>query len=100
MIVHTTVETFGSLEVFTKRNLTLDIASQSLPGFFWCDKLNSQGCGPFVSIHQALEHYILVVEQRRQARATSANVLPFIDPTNPPQGDLIKVDFVNRKRIS
>ncbi len=108
MIVHTNIETFGSLEIFKKRDLTLDVAAQELPGIYWCDIKHfptyAQGIGPFPSIHQALEHYIISKKQLRAAGPTMPQLVrpepPLVDPTVKFEGKLIQVDFVNRKRIS
>lgn len=96
MIAHSIVFQLGSLEVFRKRDLTLDISSSELPGFYWLDKHVTKEQGPFPSIHQAMEHYTVVEQQRR------SNVIPLrpiVDPTVKHEGKLIVVDFKARKRI-
>lgn len=57
-------------------------------GFYWRDKQVTV-CGPFASLYDALDDY------RTTVRARKNNVVEL-----KLGGDLINVDFVNKKRIS
>lgn len=100
MLIHNIIFKLGSLEVFTKRDITLGISAQGLPGIYWMDKHQVHGCGPFSSIYQAMEHYTIVVKQRREMTPIVALPPPTIVQSSRPSGDLIQVDFVNKRRTS
>lgn len=111
MIIPKIVHTLGSLEVFEKYNTDNDTNL----GFYWLDvkafPKYTMGFGPFMSLYQAVEHYTIALKQQKAAfqpaklTVVRDNPLPppalkFLDPTNKPQGRVIQVDFINKRRIS
>ena len=80
----------GSLEVYSKQIQTQHSTSINMvTGYFWKDAYNPYGFGPFPSIHQSLEHYIIATNQRKLAPPAAVK----------PVGEVIYVDFVKKCRI-
>jgi hypothetical protein len=107
MIIHQILLKEGALEVFTKR----DMVTNKYLGIFWVDHKiaphNPQGLGPFLSITQAMEHYVIAAKQHKQqllkprlvtADAPAAPVLMPVAET--PINNVIQVDFQAKRRIS
>lgn len=75
----------GSLEVYTTRT---NVFSATINGYYWKDQSATQGYGPFISIWDTMEHYKKIV--------TGGDALKTDEPS---QGQLIRVDFKNKKVV-
>lgn len=99
MYVCTLIDTVGNVELYTKRLLQ----SVDIIGIFWWDKYCITDHGPFPSVYDAMKHHVLILQERKAT--TRAPVQDFSDPyklkvvENKIPGDLIQVDFKNKKRV-
>lgn len=70
-------------------------------GFYWCDSFSTREFGPFKSVYDAMKDYTRVLDQRKITAAQTAG-MTFIGLGKSLNilGDIIMVDFKNKKRIS
>jgi hypothetical protein len=84
ILVHLIPE-LGGLQVYCFQT-TKEIVSNTDPKeIYWRDRDNPQGYGPFPTIYDALSHYKVLTSVRKE----DANL-----------GNLIKIDFIIKKRLN
>lgn len=84
--------TLGSLEVYAEQPPVAFGSGIYVNQVFWRDAGSPQGYGPFNSLYEAMSHYAYVSKSFKDVKTKGG-------ATEDKVADVIRVDFIHRKRL-